>query len=94
MLAHALLATVDYALTRSVRTAWVEAAARTGEMLPRGFPEREVWTAHATYWWLARVSFDVFELGSFAVAAIALTRQRTKAYFDAVARAAESAEEP
>lgn len=92
--ANALLAIVDYALTRSVRAGWIEAVARAGEMLPRELPQREMMMDHATWWWLERVRFGVFELGAFALAALALTRQRTRDYFDAVAEAAESAEEP
>ena len=92
--ANALLAAVDYALTRSVRIAWIDAAARAGEMLPHDLPQREVLMSHATWWWLERIRFVVFELGSFALAALSLRTRRTRAYFDAVAEAAESAEEP
>jgi hypothetical protein len=92
--ANALLAAVDYALTRSVRAAWIDAGACAMEMLPPALPHRELMVQSSTWWWFARIRFAVFELGTFAFAALALTRRRTKVYFDAVAEAAESAEEP
>lgn len=92
--ANAALAVVDYALTRSVRAGWIDAAARAGELLPRALPQRDMMMSHATWWWMERVRFVVFELGSFLLAALALRTKRTKVYFDAVAEAASSAEEP
>jgi hypothetical protein len=94
VVANALLAVADYALTRSVRAGWIDAVARAGEMLPQALPQRDIVMNHATWWWVARIRFGVFELGVFALAALALTRRRTRGYFDAVAEAAESAEEP
>lgn len=94
VLANAALAVVDYALTRSVRAAWIEAAARAGEMLPHDLPQREMMMDPQTWWWFERIRFVLLELGSYAIAVLVLTSRRTKAYFDAVARSAKSAEEP
>jgi hypothetical protein len=94
VLANAALAIVDYALTRTVRSAWIDAAARAGAMLPQALPQRDMMMDHATWWWLERIRFVFFELGAFVLAALSLRSRRTKAYFDAVAEAAESAEDP
>jgi hypothetical protein len=100
--ANAILALIDYVLTRSIRSAWIEAVAQTGEMLPMlpvapGAPSDEAlwtWTTRRTLlWWSARIWF-VLDQGALVLAALALTRAKTKVFFDAVARATEQAEEP
>lgn len=93
--ANAVLAVLDYSLTRGIRSAWIEAAATTSATLPGFLPEHRVlWASRAFWWWSARLVFVIFELGSLAVAAFALLRERTRVYFQAVAEATESAEEP
>jgi hypothetical protein len=100
--ANAMLALADYVLTRSIRSAWIEAVAQTGEMLPAlpaqsgASSEQAFWTwttRRPLLWWSARIWF-VLDLGALVLAAIALTRAKTKVFFDAVARATEQAEEP
>ena len=45
--------------------------------------------------WLGfRIKLVAFELGTLALGAFALTRGRTRVYFEAMAKAAEGAEEP
>lgn len=93
---NAAFLALAYALTRSVRGACIDAMVRAIDALPRPTQKwadaasREV----ARFWWEARFKLIVVDLGTLAVGAIALTRPRTKLYFDAVAEAAESAEEP
>lgn len=92
--ANAAFAALDYALTRNVRAGWIEEVARAGEMLPTALPQREIFSTREFWWWLARARLIVIDLGVPFLAAIALTRARTRMYFDAMASAAESAEEP
>jgi hypothetical protein len=104
LLANAIFAAIDYALTRSVRASWIEAVGRMGELLPRSLERREdlaaqgamlqMITSRHFWWWFERIRFILLDLGIFGFAAFALTRPRTKVFFDAVAEAAESAEEP
>ena len=102
--ANAALAAVDYALTRSVRSSWIEAVGRVGDMLPRSIEQSQdleaqgaalrLITSRHVWWWFERVRFIVIDLGIFGFAALALTRQRTKVYFEAVAESPEPSEEP
>jgi hypothetical protein len=102
--ANAALAALDFALTRSVRASWIEAVGRVGDMLPRTIEQRDelqaqgaalrLITSRQFWWWFERIRFAIIDLGIFGFAAIALTRQRTKVFFEAVAEAAESTEEP
>ncbi len=91
--ANAAFAVLDYVLTRNVRAGWIEEVARAGEMLPPALPQREIFSTREFWWWLARARLLVLDLGVPLLAAIALARERTRLYFNAVA-AAESAEEP
>ena len=73
-------------------------------MLPRTFERRDeleaqgaalrLITSRQFWWWFERIRFAIIDLGIFGFAAFALTRPRTKVFFEAVAEAAESAEEP
>ena len=104
LLANAAFAALDYALTRSVRATWIEAVGRMGDLLPRSFERRDELAAQGEMlrmltnrqflWWSERIRFFLLDVGIFGFAAVALTRRRTKVFFDAVAEAAESAEEP
>jgi hypothetical protein len=92
--ANAAFAAIDYALTRGMRGAWIDMVVRAGAMLPRELPERESLTNPGLWWMVERVRFVIFELGALAAGAIALTRERSRAYFEAVAEAAEGNREP
>lgn len=93
LLANMAFSALDYALTRGVRAAWIEEASRLGAMLPQT-PENQELMSPAILWTIERIRFAVFELGALGAAAFALTRDRSKAYFEAVERAAEKSGEP
>lgn len=88
--ANALLATVAYVATRGVRAAWIEVVVRAAVVLPEAAPQRD---ANAL-WWATRIKLVLFDLGPLALAWLALTRPRTRLFFDAVARTSEGAEDP
>ncbi len=92
--ATAAFAAIEYALTRGMRGAWIAEVVRAGASLPVDLPERRSLTSPGLWWAAERVRFFVFELGSLALAAVALTRERTRAYFDAVREAAEGSQDP
>jgi hypothetical protein len=46
-----------------------------------------------SWWWAARLGLAL-DIAALGVAALALTRRRTKSFFQAMANATESAEEP
>jgi len=94
ILANALLAGVAYAATRGVRAAWIEALMRTAATLPLGAPQRDAFGNASFFWWAARIKLVIFDLGALTLGALALTRARTKTYFDAMARVIEGPEEP
>jgi hypothetical protein len=91
--ANALLALVAFALTPFVRAAYVDGVMRAAEGLPLPPPQRGMLGDAAFWQWFFRVKLAVFDLGTLALGALALTRGRTKTYFAAMARAAERAEE-
>lgn len=82
--AAAAFMAVDYALKRSVRMAGVEAMVRAALPLQPEPP----WADPRTLWNIKRTLFAM-QLGPLVFAAFALTRPRTKAFFEAVARRAE-----
>jgi hypothetical protein len=92
--ANAILAGVAYALTRVVRADCIETVARFAETLPLGLPQRAAYSSRETLWWILRLRLILIELIPFGLGFLVLTRLRTKRYFEAVARAAESAEDP
>ncbi|MGK4009086.1 hypothetical protein WMF31_41170 [Sorangium sp. So ce1036] len=92
--ANLAFAAVEYALTRDVRGAWIDMVAQAGALLPPGVPEREGLTNPGLWWTAERVRFVLFELCILGFAALALTRERTKLYFQAVARATDPGDEP
>lgn len=94
LLANVGLAVVAYALTRVVRVDCIETVARFAETLPLDLPQRAAYSSRETLWWILRLRLILVELFPFAAGLLILTRSRTKLYFDAVARAAESAEDP
>ncbi|MEP7127056.1 MAG: hypothetical protein ABJE95_39350 [Byssovorax sp.] len=91
--ANAVLAGVAYALTRMVRVDTIETVARFAETLPLNLPQRAAYSSRETLWWILRMRLALIELFPFALGLFVLTRPRTKLYFEAVARAAERAED-
>lgn len=87
LLANLAFAAVEYGLTRDIRGAWIDMVAQAGALLPPEVPERESLTNPSLWWTAERVRFVLFELAILGAAALAMTRERTKLYFQAVARA-------
>jgi hypothetical protein len=87
--AHVAFAAVDYALTKNVRAAGFDAYARTA--IEMGGEVKD--SLGVSAWWRERIAYLVFHGVTMAIGAFALTRDRTKAFFAAVARATERAEE-
>lgn len=94
LVASAALAGVAYALTGAVRAECVETVARFAATLPANLPQHAFYSNRETLWWILRMRLALGELVPFALGVLILTRPRTKLYFDAMARAAESAEDP
>lgn len=94
LFANAALAGISYALTRGVRAQCIEAVIRAADALPHDLPQRAELANREAMWWIARIKLGVVDIGTLALGALALTRLRTKTFFEAAARAAESAEEP
>ncbi|MFT3775027.1 MAG: hypothetical protein QM820_57500 [Minicystis sp.] len=92
--ANALLAIAAYLLTRGVRTGWIEVVMGTASALPEASPQRAAFGEPATLWWAARIKLIFFDLGPLALGVLALSSGRTRTFFDAVAHATESAEDP
>jgi hypothetical protein len=94
--ANALLAIAAYALTPAVRAAYIEGflhAVDAVEAVNTPAPHREALASPAMLQWVFRVKLLLFDV-ALGLGALALTRPRTKVYFEAVARATESPEEP
>jgi hypothetical protein len=90
--ANALLIGLAYALTRGPREAGLDAVVRAASALR---PGRLTWAQNReVISWIPRIWMIAAEIGALALGALALTRARVKTYFEAVARATESAEEP
>lgn len=90
ILANALFAVLAYVATVRVRATWIEVVARAAISLPESAPQRD---ANAL-WWATRIKLVLFDLTPLLLAFIALTREKTRIFFDAVARQTESTEEP
>ncbi|HEY4122938.1 MAG TPA: hypothetical protein VGM56_33970 [Byssovorax sp.] len=88
---NALYLVAEYALTPGIRAAWVETFARTAEALPKP-NDYAIFASREFLWGLDRARLGI-HLGALGLGALALTRSRTKAFFDVVARAAERAED-
>jgi hypothetical protein len=94
VLASALLAVADFVLTRGMRAQWIDTVVGAASTLPAG-QQRESLSSGTMILVLLRIKLMIVDLGPLALALLALTRGRTKAFFEAVARATEgSAEEP
>lgn len=94
ILATAVLALIEYALTQRVRAAAIEALVRADVLRAALPPDQALLFDQRLWWWVDRIRLVLFDLGTLGLAAFALTRRRTMAYFDAVAHSSESAEEP
>lgn len=93
LVANTALAFVTYMLTRGVRGAAIEAVVRAASALPLDLPQRSTFSMREALWWWSRV-ISACQMGLLGVGVIALTRPRTKAYFDALARVTDRAGEP
>jgi hypothetical protein len=91
--ANAIFTAVSYVLTRNVRAAAFDAVDNIVQTISPDLPQRAMIRTREMLSWSARI-IVAGQIGTLALGALALTRARTKTYFDAVARAAESAEEP
>jgi hypothetical protein len=93
LVANALLAALAYALTRTIRGDAINTVVAIVDTIPPNLPQRAMLPTREMLWWGGRIVL-AGEIGTLALGAFALTRPRIKAYFDAVARDAESAEDP
>lgn len=88
-------AAIDYGMTREVRAAWIDMVVRAGALLPEGSPERQSVTTPALWWFAERVRVSIFEIGALLLIAVALSRARAEAWFQAMEDAVEEeTEEP
>lgn len=92
--ANALFAIAAFTLTRGMRAGWIEVVTRAAEALPPGSPQRGAFANGQALVWVTRIKLGFFDLGPLALGLLALTRARTRSFFDAVARAVERAEDP
>jgi hypothetical protein len=93
ILANALFAILHFALTPFVRAATVDGMLRALGTISLPQEQRAALANAAFYHWGLRMQLG-FHLGALALGALALTRARTKTFFEAVARASERREEP
>lgn len=94
LVANAVLSAVAYGLTEGVRAACIDTMVRAAQTLPLDLPNRAAFSRPDWLWLGFRIKLVAFELGTLALGAFALTRGRTRVYFEAMAKAAEGAEEP
>jgi hypothetical protein len=91
--ANAALALVDWMLTGAVREAMASAVAADalehGVGVPELGMERSVELVRALVVWSERIRLGLLEAVVFGGAALALTRERTREFFAAMARAAD-----
>ncbi|MFO0760162.1 MAG: hypothetical protein U0359_27020 [Byssovorax sp.] len=92
--ANAVLSIALYVGTESVRAACIETLVRAAQTLPPELPAREAFSRPDLLWLVFRIKLIALDLGTLALGALALTRGRSKTYFEAMAKATESAEEP
>lgn len=92
--ANAAFAVLEYVLLRHARVAWIDLAAGAASIIhDPALPVSPAEYTHFVGFMIERGRLVLFELGIPFLAAIALTRPRTKLYFAEAAAAAESAEE-
>ena len=90
--ANALLAVTAFALTPALRAAYSDGLVRAVDMVPAR--ERAVLADMGLIQWGLCIKLVALPLAALALGALALTRARTKSYFEAMASAADSADEP
>lgn len=90
--ANALLAVAAYTLNPFAWNAYVGELVRAAPGLPS--PDREIYGNAAALFWIRRIKLLTLDLGPLAFAALALTRKRAKAFFEAADKARERDEEP
>jgi hypothetical protein len=93
IVANALLAILEYLITPGVRAGYTEGWIHAVATLSVTPEERDILTNVGLLQWGFRLRLG-FYLGALALGALALTRERAKSFFEAVARAAERPEEP
>jgi hypothetical protein len=92
--ANAAFAILEYVLLRHARGQWIEVAARAAAVIQDpALPASPVEYTRFIGFMIERGRLVLFELGIPFLAAVALTRPKTKTYFAEVAAAAASAEE-
>jgi len=92
--ANAVFAVIEYLLLRHARGAWIDMAARAAAVIQDvNLPGDPVELTRVWGFWIERLRLVLMELGIPFLAALALTRPRTKVYFAEAAAAAEGAEE-
>jgi hypothetical protein len=92
--ANALLAVAAFALTPALRAAYSDGFLQAVDMGPSPPRERAARAELGVIQWGLRDGPVAFPLAVLALGAVALTRARTRTYFEAMARATESADEP
>ena len=92
--ANALLVIAAFLLTPLIRAAYLQGMLHAVDTVTLPPPQREVLANPGIIMWAWRIKLVVWDLGTLALGALALTRARTKTYFEAVARTTESPEEP
>jgi len=90
--ANALLVLAAFLLTPLVRAAYLQGVLQAVDTVTLPAPQREVLTNPGVIQWAWRIKLVVFDLGTLGLGALALTRARTRTYFEAVARATERPE--
>ncbi len=102
LLANALLSIATFWLLRDARYAWIDVIVSVRDALPKVLANEppqtlQIWTAildKPVLLSLSRMSLILLDVGALFMGAVALTTNKTKAYFDAVAEEAEEAEDP
>ncbi len=89
--ANALFAALDYGLSEPIRDAMAHALAadelkQASSAMGNYHPDDTLQVRESLHLWVERMRFIVLEFGVFGAAAVALTRQRTKVFFHAVAQ--------
>lgn len=92
--ANALLAVGTFVLTSGVRAAYIAGVVHAVQSVDLQPEERAILSNPQFYHWVLGLKLVIWDLGTLALGVLALTRARTKVFFEAVARAAKSPDEP
>ncbi len=85
---YAVFATVEFALSRTMRAAWIPEVAAAAAEIARGSPQQEIFGDARIWYWSERARFGILDLATMAGALLALLAPRSKAYFAAMAASA------